>query len=184
MEKRNSTNIGEEPWRIKNSSRLMTQINGKSIFDSAKILRDKVLLKRDSGKNLYLELFNTKEWCKILSKSPTKSPLRGNTQTAMMWPSWSMVCRSCKWNWNAAALTWRKHSTKSCVTGNTPSPDFFRYIQVFVISNSQERAISPTVMEKPEESHVLLVRRGATTASMYWVNLRKASWRNAIWQKW
>ena len=64
LEKRNSANIGEEPLTNKEFERLMTQINGKSIFDSAKILRDKVLLKRDNGKNLYLELFNTKEWCK------------------------------------------------------------------------------------------------------------------------
>ena len=64
MEKRNSANIGEEALTDKEFERLMTQINGKSIFDSAKILRDKVLLKRDSGKNLYLKLFNTKEWFK------------------------------------------------------------------------------------------------------------------------
>ena len=64
LEARNNTNIGDEPLTDKEFDRLMTQINGKSIFDSAKILRDKVLLKRDNGKNLYLELFNTKEWCK------------------------------------------------------------------------------------------------------------------------
>ena len=64
LEVRNSSNIGDEPLTDKEFDRLMTQINGKSIFDSAKILRDKVLLKRDNGKNLYLELFNTKEWCK------------------------------------------------------------------------------------------------------------------------
>lgn len=63
LEKRNSANIGEATLTNKEFERLMTQINGKSIFDSAKILRDKVLLKRDNGKN-HLELFNTKEWCK------------------------------------------------------------------------------------------------------------------------
>src|SRR5690606_26035146 len=45
-------------------NRLLTHIDGKSIFDSAKILRDKQLLQRDDGTEVYLELFNTREWCK------------------------------------------------------------------------------------------------------------------------
>ena len=52
LEQRNSMKIGEEPLTDKEFERLMTQINGKSIFDSAKILRDKVLLRRDDGTNL------------------------------------------------------------------------------------------------------------------------------------
>src|SRR5699024_7965591 len=44
--------------------RLMIQINNKSVFDSAQILRDKFVLKRDDESELYLEFFNTRNWCK------------------------------------------------------------------------------------------------------------------------
>lgn len=80
----NSANIGEEPLTDKEFERLMTQINGKSIFDSAKILRDKVLLKETAARTSTWSCSIRKNGAKILSKSPTKSPLRGNTQTAMM----------------------------------------------------------------------------------------------------
>jgi type I restriction enzyme R subunit len=46
----------------KEFDRLMIDINGKSVFQSAKILRDKILLKRDDGTDLYLELIDTKNY--------------------------------------------------------------------------------------------------------------------------
>ncbi len=64
LETRNSSNIGDEPLTDKEFERLMTQINGNGFLDSDKNLPDKVLLKRNNGKNLYLELLNTKDWCK------------------------------------------------------------------------------------------------------------------------
>ena len=46
----------------KEFERLMIDINGKSVFQSAKILRDKILLKRDDGSDLYLELIDSKNY--------------------------------------------------------------------------------------------------------------------------
>ena len=42
--------------------RLLTQINGKSVYQSAKILRDKLILTRDDNSQIYLELLNTKDY--------------------------------------------------------------------------------------------------------------------------
>lgn len=78
LERRNSANIGDESLTDKEFNRLMTQINGKSIFDSATILRDKVLLKRDNGKNLYLELFNTKDWRQNTFQVTDKISIKGS----------------------------------------------------------------------------------------------------------
>lgn len=39
-------------------------INGKSIFESARILRDKLPLKRDDETEEYLSFLDTKNWCK------------------------------------------------------------------------------------------------------------------------
>ena len=48
----------------KEFERLMVKISGKGIFQSAKELRQKQDIQRDDGSIVYLELFNTKDWCK------------------------------------------------------------------------------------------------------------------------
>ncbi|CZR09718.1 type I restriction endonuclease subunit R, EcoR124 family [Trichococcus ilyis] len=138
LEKRNSVNIGEDPLTDKEFERLMTQINGKSIFDSAKILRDKVLLKRDSGKNLYLELFNTKEWCKNTFQITNQISMEGKytnrydvTILINGLPLVQVELKRSGVDMTEAfnqIMRYRKHT----YTG------LFRYIQIFVISNSQE----------------------------------------------
>lgn len=44
--------------------RLYTMITGKGVFASSKILREKQFLERDNGEKVYIELFNTRKWCK------------------------------------------------------------------------------------------------------------------------
>ena len=48
----------------KEFERLMVKISGKGVFQSAKELRQKQDIQRDDGSIAYLELFNTKDWCK------------------------------------------------------------------------------------------------------------------------
>lgn len=48
----------------KEFEKLMIKISGKGIFQSAKELRQKQDIERDDGSKIYLELFNTKDWCK------------------------------------------------------------------------------------------------------------------------
>lgn len=57
--------------------RILTIIEGKSIYDSAKILRDKLLIEREDGSQLYVELLNTKEWCKNLFQVTTQTTVTG-----------------------------------------------------------------------------------------------------------
>ncbi|OOZ99816.1 restriction endonuclease subunit R [Bacillus cereus] len=57
--------------------RVLTAIEGKSIYDSAKILRDKLLIEREDGSELYLEILNTKEWCKNLFQVTTQTTVVG-----------------------------------------------------------------------------------------------------------
>ena len=60
----NEKNLEEKPLTDKEFERLLIQVEGKSIFDSAKILRDKLIIEREDGSELCLELFNTRKWCK------------------------------------------------------------------------------------------------------------------------
>ena len=48
----------------KEFERLMVKISGKGVFQSAKELRQKQDIQRDDGSIVYLELFNTKDWCR------------------------------------------------------------------------------------------------------------------------
>ncbi|PTC13850.1 type I restriction endonuclease subunit R [Bacillus wiedmannii] len=57
--------------------RILTAIEGKSIYDSAKILRDKLLIEREDGSELYVELLNTKDWCKNLFQVTTQTTVVG-----------------------------------------------------------------------------------------------------------
>ncbi|AKL78463.1 type I restriction endonuclease subunit R [Bacillus velezensis] len=57
--------------------RILTLIEGKSIYDSSKILRDKLLVEREDGTQLYVELLNTKDWCKNLFQVTTQTTITG-----------------------------------------------------------------------------------------------------------
>lgn len=44
--------------------RLLAKISGKGVFESAKTLRNKQVIKDDKDRDIYIELFNSREWCK------------------------------------------------------------------------------------------------------------------------
>lgn len=46
----------------KEFERVLLEVDGKSVYQSAKILRDKLLLTREDGTQIYLELFNGKDY--------------------------------------------------------------------------------------------------------------------------
>lgn len=57
--------------------RILTEIENKSIYNSAKILRDKLKIEREDGSVLYVELFNSKEWCKNLFQVTSQTTMVG-----------------------------------------------------------------------------------------------------------
>lgn len=61
----------------KEFEKLMIKISGKSIFQSAKELRQKHDIIRDDGTFAYIELFNTKEWCKNIFQVTHQTTVEG-----------------------------------------------------------------------------------------------------------
>lgn len=59
----NEKRLDNKPLTYKEFERVLNYLNGKSVFESAKILRDKVPLERESGKKIHIEFFNTRQWC-------------------------------------------------------------------------------------------------------------------------
>lgn len=61
----NKANLNGEPFTDKEFERILRDVEGKSVFQSAKFLRDdKIILEREDGNKVYIELFDTKNWCK------------------------------------------------------------------------------------------------------------------------
>ncbi len=52
------------PLSDREFERVLVQLDKGSVFDRAKMLRDRILIKRDDGTDLRLRLLNTEEWCK------------------------------------------------------------------------------------------------------------------------
>ncbi len=57
--------------------RLMIKISGKTIFQSAKELRQKQDIVRDDGTVVYIELFNIKDWCKNIFQVTHQTTVEG-----------------------------------------------------------------------------------------------------------
>jgi type I restriction enzyme, R subunit len=116
-------------------NRLLTQIEGKSVFQSAKILRDKQILQRDDGTEIYLELFNTREWCQNLFQVTNQTTVEGTYKnrydvTILIngLPVVQVELKRRGLDFKEAfeqIQRYRKHSFKG----------LYRYLQIFIVSN-------------------------------------------------
>ncbi|GAA0738661.1 hypothetical protein GCM10008906_16340 [Clostridium oceanicum] len=71
LNKYNEKKLEGVPLTDKEFERVMRKVEGESIFESAKILRDKWSLKGDDGLEVYIEFFNSKSWCKNIFEVTT-----------------------------------------------------------------------------------------------------------------
>lgn len=116
-------------------NRLLTKIEGKSIFESAKMLRDKQLIEREDGSQLYIELFNSRDWCKNLFQVTNQTTVTGKytnrydvTILINGLPLVQIELKRRGLDFKEAfnqIQRYRKHSYKG----------LYRYIQIFIISN-------------------------------------------------
>lgn len=72
LNERHADKLNGDPLTDKEFQRLLTMINGKGIFESARILRDKMPLKRDDESEVYLSFWIRDIGVKINFKLPTK----------------------------------------------------------------------------------------------------------------
>ncbi|WP_046174858.1 type I restriction endonuclease subunit R [Domibacillus indicus] len=135
LNKFNEKKLGGNPLSDSEFTRLMTRIDKKSIFESAKILRDKVILQRDDDSEVYLELFNTREWCQNLFQVTTQTTVEGTylnrydvTILINGLPVVQIELKRRGLDFKEAfnqIQRYRKHSYKG----------LYRYLQIFVASN-------------------------------------------------
>ncbi|MGL4951606.1 MAG: type I restriction endonuclease subunit R [Mycoplasma sp.] len=117
------------------SNRLLTSITGKNVYDSSKLLREKISLQRDNGKIINLSLFNSREWCKNIFQVTNQYTFEGQYKniydvTILIngLPLVSIELKRTGVELNEAfnqISRYKRHS----LTG------LFRFVQLFIISN-------------------------------------------------
>lgn len=138
LNERHADKFKDQPLTDKEFQRLLTMINGKSVFESARILRDKLPLKRDDETEEYLSFLDTKNWCKnkfqITNQVSINDKYKARYDVTILVNGLPLVQIELKRRGvdiNEAfnqVMRYRKQN----YTG------LFRYIQLFVISNGVE----------------------------------------------
>lgn len=131
----NESNLDGVPLTDKEFERVLRYIEGKSVFESAKILRDKYILDREDDSKVYIEFFDTKSWCKNKFQVTTQTTVVGKytnrydvTLLINGLPLVQIELKRRGVDFKEAfnqIERYRKHSYHG----------LYRYIQVFVISN-------------------------------------------------
>ena len=119
----------------KEFQKLMNRIEGKSIFESAKILRDKIEIEREDGSKLFLELMDTKMWCKNLYQITNQITVRGKYENrydvTLLINGLPLVQIELK----RRGLDMKEAFNQISRYKIHSYTGLFRYIQIFVVSN-------------------------------------------------
>lgn len=84
INERHMDKLEGRPLTDREFERLMTDINSKSVFDSAMQLRDKYALQRDDDSIVYIELMNLKQWCQNKFQVTNQVTVNDNIKVVMM----------------------------------------------------------------------------------------------------
>lgn len=138
LNERHADKLNGKPLTDKEFQRLLTIVNGKGILESARILRDKLTLKRDDESEVYLSFLDTVNWCKnkfqITNQINVRDTYKARYDVTILINGLPLVQIELKRRGvdiNEAfnqVMRYRKQN----YTG------LFRYIQIFVISNGVE----------------------------------------------
>lgn len=135
INKHNRTELKDLDLSDKEFDRLLTKISGKSVFGSAQILRDKQDIQRDDGKTVYIELFNTIDWCKNLFQVTNQITVLGRHEVrfdvTLLINGLPLVQLELK----RRGVDFKEAFHQVERYRREPYPGLFRFIQIFVISN-------------------------------------------------
>ena len=131
----NKQKLEGQPLTDAEFSRFLTQIEGKSVFDSAKILRDKQVFQRDDGKTIYLELFNTKEWCQnifqVTHQTTVEGTYKNRYDVTLLVNGLPIVQVELK----RRGLDFKEAFNQIQRYRRHTFPGLYRYLQIFIVSN-------------------------------------------------
>ena len=133
----NKAKLNGEPFTDKEFERILRDVEGKSVFQSAKFLRDdKIILEREDGNKVYIELFDTKNWCKnrfqVTNQTTVVGERTSRYDVTILINGIPMVQIELKrrgGDFKEAFNQIKKYKKESRKKG------LYKYIQIFVVSN-------------------------------------------------
>ncbi|MDE9800338.1 type I restriction endonuclease subunit R [Staphylococcus delphini] len=138
LNERHADKLEGKPLSDKEFQRLLTMINGKGVFESARILRDKLPLKRDDESEVYLSFLDTRHWCKntfqVTNQIAVDDQYKARYDVTLLvngLPLAQIELKRRGMDINQAFNQVRRYRNHN-YTG------LFRYIQLFIISNGIE----------------------------------------------
>lgn len=133
----NKAKLNGEPFTDKEFERILRDVEGKSVFQSAKFLRDdKIILEREDGNKVYIELFDTQNWCKNRFQVTTQTTVVGRRvnryDVTLLINGLPMVQIELKrrgLDFKEAFNQIKRYKKESINKG------LYKYLQIFVVSN-------------------------------------------------
>lgn len=115
--------------------RLLAVISGKSVFASAEILRNIQNIKRDDGTDIYVELFNRKEWCQnefqVTHQITVSGKYENRYDVTLLVNGMPLVQIELK----RRGIDFKEAFNQICRYKKHSLTGLFRFVQFFVISN-------------------------------------------------
>lgn len=116
--------------------RLYTMITGKGVYASSKILREKQCLERDNGEKIYIELFNTRQWCKnIYQVSNQITSITGERETRYDVTLFINGLPLIQIELKARGKTLKEAVNQIEKYRRTSYKELYKFIQIYVVSN-------------------------------------------------
>ena len=116
--------------------RLYTMITGKGVYASSKILREKQCLERDNGEKIYIELFNTRQWCKnIYQVSNQITSITGEKETRYDVTLFINGLPLIQIELKARGKTLKEAVNQIERYRRTSYKELYKFIQIYVVSN-------------------------------------------------
>jgi type I restriction enzyme R subunit len=131
----NLIQLGKTGFTEQEFDRILTHLKGGSIFDKAKKIRDRHLIKFDDGKECYITFMNTEKWCKntfqVTSQITMEGMYKNRYDVTLLINGLPLVQIELKRRGKELQEAFRqicryqKHSFKG----------LFKYVQIFILSN-------------------------------------------------
>ena len=120
FERFNSVNLGGKPLSAKEWERVLNYVNGKSIFESAKILRDKFVLELDDASKVYVALLDedfSKNIFQVTNQTTVVGKYTNRYDVTILVNGLPLVQIELK----RRGVDIKEGLIRSCVTANTPT---------------------------------------------------------------
>ncbi|MBI5976017.1 type I restriction endonuclease subunit R [Staphylococcus canis] len=135
---RHKEKLNGKPLTDSEFQRLLTDINGKKVFDSAMQLRDRYVLRRDDESIVYIELMNTRKWShntfQVTNQISVKDKYKSRYDVTILMNGLPVTQIELKRSGVAISEAFKQveRYRRQNFTG------LFRYLQLFVVSNKME----------------------------------------------